>query len=82
MNDFRISTLLITLTLSGAALRAQPNPASIVKLPGVLQITTDRAGDFYAITGESIHKYDSNGNELHIIKTPSPATLFDPGNGV
>lgn len=82
MKAFRISALLITLLLSGTALRAQSNPTSIVKLPGVRQITTDRAGDFYATTGEAIHKYDSNGNELHIIQTPSPTTLFDPGNGV
>lgn len=61
---------------------AQPRPARSVTLPGVRQITTDRAGDFYAITAEAIHKYDSNGTELHVVRTPSPTTLFDTGNGV
>lgn len=77
-----ITSLSITILLCGIGLQAQPQPASVVKLPGVRQITTDRAGDFYAITPEAIHKYDSNGRELQVIQTPSPATLFDTGNGV
>ena len=64
------------------AAQAQPQPSGIVKLQNVLQVTTDRAGDFYAITDQAIHKYDSSGTVLQVAQTPSPTTLFDTGNGV
>jgi len=53
-----------------------------VELYGVRHVTVDRAGGFYAITPAGIHKYDGDGEETRQLQTPSPATLFDPANGV
>ena len=72
---------MIILSVTIAA-QAQPQPSGTVKLQNVLQVTADRAGDFYAITDEAIHKYDSSGTALQVAQTPSPTTLFDTGNGV
>lgn len=68
-------------TLLSGALYAQ-QPTRIVELPDVHGATADRAGDFYAVTGDAIYKYDTNGVVLHRVNTLSPTTLFDPGNGV
>jgi len=53
-----------------------------VALPGVTLATVDRAGDFYAITGNAIYKFDSLGHRLDSVAVAAPVTLFDPGNGV
>lgn len=72
-----VATLLLSLNVPVLA-----QPAGSVELQNISHITTDRAGYFYAVTPESIHKYDSSGKELHVVQTPSPTTLFDTGNGV
>lgn len=53
-----------------------------VTLPGVTLTAVDRAGEFYAIAGNSIFKFDSLGNRLDSVVADAPITLFDPGNGV
>lgn len=53
-----------------------------VPLAGVRLTTVDRAGDFYAITDDSIYKFDSLGRRLDSIAVDAPVTLFDPANGV
>lgn len=72
---------VVILLLLNAALHAQ-EPVRTVPLKGVTQITADRAGDFYAVTAEAIHKYDTNGVALRTVMTPAATSLFDTGNGV
>lgn len=76
----RTGCVVIFLLLAGG-LHAQ-QPTRIVELPDVHGATADRAGDFYVVTGDAIHKYDTNGVELHRVNAPSQTTLFDTGNGV
>lgn len=80
MRSRLIATLAFLLLQFG--FDAQCQTPGAVSIGDVIQITADRAGDFYAVTTKAIYKYDTTGHEIARQMTSSPITLFDIGNGV